>query len=97
MADRLAGLPEAKALRLQPGDIVILETDRNMSGAEAARLRDQAKARFPAHDVLVLTGGVSVGSRAPAETLDALADALWPRIRDRMLAAARRPGPVGLV
>ena len=89
-------LAEAKVLRLQPGDIVVFETDTHLSCEQAQRLIDQAKAKIPGHEVLLLSGGVSMTSRAPDETLDCLAESLWPRIRRLALKSGRHATGVGL-
>lgn len=94
MVDETPELPEAKVLRLQPGDIIVLQT--NLTTAEAVALSERVKARFPQHENLILSGGLALGSTAPEEMLDSWADALWPRLRERMLNAARSATWVGL-
>ena len=46
-----------QVLRLEPGDVIVLELDRHPSAVEAEAIRNQAEAIWPNHRVVVLEKG----------------------------------------
>ena len=53
-------LRRARVYHLQPGDIVVLESENRVSEAEAARMIDAAGDVFAPAKVVLLEGGVKV-------------------------------------
>jgi hypothetical protein len=51
---------EARVLRLQPGDVLVMSVNHQLSDRETAELRQQANVLFPDHEVLVLGPDVNV-------------------------------------
>lgn len=49
-----------KKLTLTPGDVLVLTTDRDLSHAQGERIREILKTKFPKHESLVLSRGVSL-------------------------------------
>ena len=60
---------EAKILRLEPGDIIALRFDRELTAEQARLLQEQGRLAFPGHHVAVLTGGVDLVVVREAEPL----------------------------
>lgn len=54
-------LGDVKRLALNPGDIVVVSTDDEMSVEAAQRLRAQIQQKVPLHEVIVLAGGLKLG------------------------------------
>lgn len=53
-------LESATILRLEPGDILVIKSDRRVSRALLERLQGRMQERFPEHKVLVLEAGLSL-------------------------------------
>jgi NAD/NADP transhydrogenase beta subunit len=51
---------EPIALRLEPGDIVVLRAPQALTYDQVLRLRDFGRAEFSAHQIVVLSAGVDV-------------------------------------
>lgn len=59
---------EIHVLRLQPGDVLVLTADYDITWAEADRIRQTLMYKFPDHEVVVLSPGLelSVARRGKA-------------------------------
>ena len=55
-----AELPEVRILRLQPGDVLVLQCEKFLDREEAHYITQQLAARFPGHEAIVLDGGVTL-------------------------------------
>lgn len=80
MADEAAGLPqeltalgfdEARVLRLEPDDIVVLTTSKQVSTADADEMRDRMGALPEGHRVIVLDNGLSLEVLRPTQVAPA--------------------------
>lgn len=48
-------LESVKILRLKPGDIIVIETEKRITWEQAQTIRTHAESEFPGHKVLVLS------------------------------------------
>lgn len=53
-------LPEARILRLEPGDTLVLRYGKLLTDMEADEILSRIKADFPDHRVVVLDGGATL-------------------------------------
>lgn len=53
-------LQTASILRLEPGDRIIVKSERRIPRSAFLRLKSQLQERFPDNDVVVLEAGVSL-------------------------------------
>lgn len=58
---RLSRLLPMRVLRLEPGDIIVLQTDLKLDKQQIQALRDNASKQFGGCKVAVLTHGLKVG------------------------------------
>ena len=54
------GITAVEVLRLQPGDAIVLKTEKHLSMYDAEKARDKLRAWFEGHEVIVLDGGASL-------------------------------------
>lgn len=57
----IESLPELDVLRLEPGDIVVIQDPEEQRGGRREFLRREWAARFPGHEVIYLDGGKTLG------------------------------------
>lgn len=55
-----AELPEVRILRLEPGDVLVLQCEKFLDREEASYITEQVAAYFPGHEAIVLDGGVTL-------------------------------------
>ena len=63
-------ITEVKRLTIQPGDVLILETDGTWNIPDCQRAEAYLRAKFPHNEVVIIHGGtlkVSTALPAPAE------------------------------
>jgi hypothetical protein len=61
-------LEEARILRLEPGDVIVLRTPLRLSFEQIAELEEQVTDRFPSHKAIVLAGGMELTIARPEGT-----------------------------
>lgn len=57
---RLPRITRIQALKLEPGDVLVISTDRHVTHDEAMEIREHLRAFFGEHDSLFLPPGWSV-------------------------------------
>lgn len=57
---RRANAPHIELLRIQPGDTIIAKVDRAIPAQAADEIRKRLEYKFPGHDALVLSDGVTL-------------------------------------
>jgi hypothetical protein len=58
--EKATRLPSVRALRLRPGDIVVLQTEAILHKETIRDMADEAKKAFGGHKVLILHGGTTL-------------------------------------
>jgi len=58
--EKAARLPSVRALRLRPGDIVVLQTEVTLHEKTIEGMANEAKKAFGSHKVLILHGGMTL-------------------------------------
>ncbi len=58
---------DVRRLALRPGDVIVVRTPERLSPEACERIAMQVKARFLAHEVLVLGAGIDIGVVGPEE------------------------------
>lgn len=71
MTDLPAELEEVRILRLEPGDVLVLEAKQRVSQAEAEKLRERIESVFPGHKALIIDGATLVVARPGSPTWEA--------------------------
>ncbi|MBW1779283.1 MAG: hypothetical protein JRL30_00950 [Deltaproteobacteria bacterium] len=56
---------ELKRVRLEPGDTVVIITEKRLGQANSERIIDHLKDVFPNHEVLILEDGLRIGVMGP--------------------------------
>jgi hypothetical protein len=59
-AFKLPPLKAAKVVRLQPGDVLVLVCEDQITKEQAALLTEYGEQAFPGHKVVVLSGGLDI-------------------------------------
>lgn len=57
MTNELEEVPAVKLLRLEPGDVLVVETDTILSNESSRRIGSLIEREFPGHRVVVLDAG----------------------------------------
>ncbi len=55
-------LPQVRILRLEPGDILVLQHERRLDDLVMNRIREDVRERLPGHPVLVLDDGLTLAA-----------------------------------
>ena len=61
MADELEFIQSMSVLSMQPGDIVVLKTDRVLSRDQMDIIQNHFQSKIHGHEVIVLSGGLDIG------------------------------------
>jgi hypothetical protein len=56
---------DLKRVRLEPGDILVVQVAGDLSDAQAAQLKEGISKAFPGHEVGILTGGAQLSVMRP--------------------------------
>lgn len=60
MTKELEEVPAVKLLRLEAGDVLVVETDQIVSNKSSARIRSYLEREFPGHRALVFDAGAKL-------------------------------------
>lgn len=61
------GIDYIRRVRLEPGDVLVLFSERSLTAREQERIREQVQAAFPNNGLLILHGALRLGVLGPGE------------------------------